>query len=207
MQMELSSPAGVIVKYPGDSDEPRQSPAPLPFEPGASPEPKGEEVISGRVMLVRVGQPPLEDDGVADCSDRCAGRGHFGHVCWPATLRGVLGDARRCGGRRRSAFIASRQEVAIMGERSVTTHTIVVGSGRSLGWGETYLAGSSDAAVRAEFASRGNIADLRVIAGGSRLDRRLIARHERSTISDFRTTARQVANHFGTILGEFQIDS
>ena len=65
MQKEFSSPAGTIVKPPGaptnrDKRPPRfHSILALPLKPNA-------RAVCGPVMPVEVGQPPLEDHGMAD---------------------------------------------------------------------------------------------------------------------------------------------
>src|SRR5271157_4491119 len=59
---------------PWGPDEPRQAPSSLPLDSGAPPQTKCEGSV-GPVMPVEVGQPPLEDHGMADGPESRRGRG------------------------------------------------------------------------------------------------------------------------------------
>ena len=77
----------------GGPDEPRQMPASRPFDRGTSLQTEGENGRP-RAMPVRVGRPPLKDDGVADVPEGRAGRGHEGHALRPVHPGAAFGEAR-----------------------------------------------------------------------------------------------------------------
>ena len=111
---------------PWGPDEPRQAPASLPLDPGAPPQTECED-SGGPVMPVEVGQPPLEDHGMADGPESRRGRGHDLHTLRPAQWSGSFGRNGHSVGVRHGcqAHFALRHGVLLRPSTTTRFHSIM----------------------------------------------------------------------------------